>query len=72
MAPRVFTIPASAPFLPTLIKALHRGELGFELGDPAVVAHASAPIASPVNVWLTSSIPVCSPKLWNPVVGYDA
>ena len=27
MSPRVFTIPASAPFLPTLIRALQRGEL---------------------------------------------
>ena len=28
MTPRVFTIPASAPFLPTLIEALHDGRLG--------------------------------------------
>src|SRR5271163_2840645 len=42
MNPCVFTIPASAPFLPTLIKALHRGELGFELGrDPLALAAAT-------------------------------
>jgi len=33
MAPRVFNIPASAPFLPTLIKALTSGKLGFRLAD---------------------------------------
>ncbi len=32
MTPRVFTIPASAPFLPTLIEALTGGKLGFALG----------------------------------------
>jgi ATP-dependent helicase/nuclease subunit B len=42
MTSRVFTIPASAPFLPTLIEALHRGELGFELGrDPLALAAAT-------------------------------
>jgi ATP-dependent helicase/nuclease subunit B len=42
MTPRVFTIPASAPFLPTLIKALHSGELGFEFGhDPLALAAAT-------------------------------
>src|SRR5271154_1854290 len=30
---RVFTIPASAPFLPTLIKAITGGKLGFRLAD---------------------------------------
>ena len=30
-APRVFTIPASAPFLPTLIEALIGGKLGFRV-----------------------------------------
>ena len=29
MRPRVFTIPPSVPFLPTLIKALMAGKLGF-------------------------------------------
>ena len=39
MTPRVFTIPASAPFLPTLIEALHDGKLGFEFaGDPLMLA----------------------------------
>ena len=39
MAPRVFTIPASAPFLPTLIEALHSGALGFRCdGDPLALA----------------------------------
>jgi len=33
MRPRVFTIPPSAPFLPTLIKALTGGKLGFHLAD---------------------------------------
>ena len=36
MSPRVFTIPASAPFLPTLIGALRNGKLGFRLGDDAL------------------------------------
>ncbi len=39
MTPRVFTIPASAPFLPTLIEALTSGRLGFALGpDPLALA----------------------------------
>jgi ATP-dependent helicase/nuclease subunit B len=33
MPPRVFTIPPSAPFLPTLIKAMIGGKLGFRLAD---------------------------------------
>ena len=33
MRPRVFTIPPSAPFLPTLIKAMIDGKLGFRLPD---------------------------------------
>jgi ATP-dependent helicase/nuclease subunit B len=33
MLTRVFTIPPSAPFLPTLIKALTGGQLGFRLSD---------------------------------------
>jgi ATP-dependent helicase/nuclease subunit B len=33
MIPRVFNIPASAPFLPTLIEALHDGKLGFDFAD---------------------------------------
>jgi len=50
MNPRVFTIPASAPFLPTLIEALSSGKLGFattdamtgeEPGDPVVLASAT-------------------------------
>src|SRR3984885_13166232 len=41
MAPRVFTIPASAPFLPTLIEALTGGKLGFAVtGDPLALAAA--------------------------------
>src|SRR3954468_5381174 len=42
--PRVFTIPASAPFLPTLIGALQRGELiaGFpHSADPLALANAT-------------------------------
>ena len=33
MTQRVFNIPASAPFLPTLIEALHGGKLGFDFAD---------------------------------------
>ena len=43
-APRVFTIPPSAPFLPTLIKALVAGKLvpGFPAsGDPLALAQAT-------------------------------
>jgi ATP-dependent helicase/nuclease subunit B len=42
--PRIFTIPPSAPFLPTLIRALIRGELieGFPAaGDPLALADAT-------------------------------
>ncbi len=42
MNPRVFTIPASAPFLPTLIEALTGGRLGFAAGhDPLALAAAT-------------------------------
>jgi ATP-dependent helicase/nuclease subunit B len=42
MAPRVFTIPASAPFLPTLIEALTDGKLGLPpLRDPLALASAT-------------------------------
>jgi len=44
MSPRAFTIPASAPFLPTLIGALQRGELiaGFpSSADPLALANAT-------------------------------
>src|ERR1044071_3526908 len=44
MSPRVFSIPASAPFLPTLIGALQRGELitGFPNStDPLALASAT-------------------------------
>ncbi len=42
MNPRVFTIPASAPFLPTLIEALNAGRLGFAVADdPLVLAAAT-------------------------------
>src|SRR6266849_1729988 len=43
-APRVFTIPSSAPFLPTLIRALRNGELiaGFPAArDPLALAAAT-------------------------------
>jgi ATP-dependent helicase/nuclease subunit B len=40
--PRVFTIPASAPFLPTLIEALTGGKLGFPAAsDPLALASAT-------------------------------
>jgi ATP-dependent helicase/nuclease subunit B len=39
MPPRVFTIPPSAPFLPTLIAAMTGGGLGFQLAeDPLALA----------------------------------
>jgi ATP-dependent helicase/nuclease subunit B len=42
MAARVFTIPASAPFLPTLIEALIGGKLGFAAPrDPLALAQAT-------------------------------
>jgi ATP-dependent helicase/nuclease subunit B len=42
MAPRIFTIPASAPFLPTLIEALTSGKLGFaSFGEPLALAPAT-------------------------------
>jgi ATP-dependent helicase/nuclease subunit B len=42
MTPRVFTIPASAPFLPTLIEALTGGRLGVAVaGDPLALASAT-------------------------------
>jgi ATP-dependent helicase/nuclease subunit B len=42
MASRVFTIPASAPFLPTLIEALTDGKLGLpSLRDPLALASAT-------------------------------
>src|SRR5271156_1593629 len=42
MTPRVFTIPASAPFLPTLIEALTGGKLGFAVAsDPLALATAT-------------------------------
>src|SRR2546423_15248509 len=41
--PRVFTIPASAPFLPTLIRALREGRLveGFPTEDPLAWSRAT-------------------------------
>jgi ATP-dependent helicase/nuclease subunit B len=42
MSPRVYTIPASAPFLPTLIEALRSGRFGAALGDdPLALASAT-------------------------------
>lgn len=42
MVSRVFTIPASAPFLPTLIDALYAGKLGFAFAhDPLKLAAAT-------------------------------
>src|ERR1700720_2959359 len=41
MAPRVFTIPASAPFLSTLIEALIGGKLGFAAPEPLALAAAT-------------------------------
>jgi ATP-dependent helicase/nuclease subunit B len=42
MTPRVFTIPASVPFLPTLIEALHDGRLGLPASrDPLALAAAT-------------------------------
>src|SRR5690242_4577018 len=42
MTPRVFTIPPSAPFLPTLIGALTSGKLGFAaVRDPLALAQVT-------------------------------
>ncbi len=41
MPPRVFTIPASAPFLPTLIKALVSGKLGLRIADDPLALAAT-------------------------------
>ena len=41
MTPRVFTIPASAPFLPTLIEALRNGTFGAIGDDPLALASAT-------------------------------
>ncbi|MGA8324070.1 MAG: double-strand break repair protein AddB, partial [Xanthobacteraceae bacterium] len=42
MNPRVFTIPASAPFLPTLIEALKNGTFGTAIADdPLILASAT-------------------------------
>src|SRR5579872_2769403 len=42
MTARVFTIPASAPFLPTLVDALHDGRLGFDVTEePLALAAAT-------------------------------
>jgi ATP-dependent helicase/nuclease subunit B len=42
MTPRVFTIPPSAPFLPTLIEALASGKLGFApMRDPLALARVT-------------------------------
>jgi ATP-dependent helicase/nuclease subunit B len=48
MTSRVFTIPASAPFLPTLIEALNTGTLGFEFADDPL-ARAAATIYLPTR-----------------------
>ncbi len=48
MNPRIFTIPASAPFLPTLIEALNAGKLGFAVADDPL-ALASATIYLPTR-----------------------
>ena len=45
MSPRVFTIPPSAPFLPTLIDALTSGRLGFAARDPLAHGKLDAPVA---------------------------
>jgi ATP-dependent helicase/nuclease subunit B len=42
MTQRVFNIPASAQFLPTLIEALHNGKLGLDFaGDPLALSSAT-------------------------------
>src|ERR1700758_4053463 len=42
MTPRVFTMPPSAPFLPTLIEALASGKLGFApMCDPLALARVT-------------------------------
>jgi ATP-dependent helicase/nuclease subunit B len=41
MAPPIFNIPPSAPFLPTLIEALVGGRLGFAASDPLALARVT-------------------------------
>src|SRR5580658_4751901 len=48
MPSRVFNIPASAPFLPTLLDALRSGELGFKLADDPL-AWAAATLYLPTR-----------------------
>jgi len=48
MPSRVFNIPASAPFLPTLLDALRNGELGFRLADDPL-AWAAATLYLPTR-----------------------
>src|SRR5215467_1187900 len=48
MTQRVFNIPASAPFLPTLIEALHDGKLGFNFADDPL-ALSSATLYLPTH-----------------------
>ena len=48
MPSRVFNIPASAPFLPTLLDALRNGELGFRIGDDPL-AWAAATLYLPTR-----------------------
>ena len=51
--PRVFTIPASAPFLPALIDALMNDRLGLDFkldGDPLALAQVHALSADPARL----------------------
>jgi MurNAc alpha-1-phosphate uridylyltransferase len=48
MPSRVFNIPASAPFLPTLLDALRNGKLGFEVADDPL-AWAAATLYLPTR-----------------------
>jgi ATP-dependent helicase/nuclease subunit B len=48
MPSRVFNIPASAPFLPTLLDALQNGKLGFEVADDPL-AWAAATLYLPTR-----------------------
>src|SRR5579863_5768551 len=48
MPSRVFNIPASAPFLPTLLDALRNGKLGFRIADDPL-AWAAATLYLPTR-----------------------
>src|SRR5438309_741229 len=73
--PRVFTIPASAPFLPTLIEALLDGRLvpGFgTTGDPLALADATIYLPTRGVSWdrLDDLVPDHLDKYWQLTIAF--